>query len=320
MHATYNWPCHWHIELAYRPPPGLQVNLRSLLHFAPADRFGIALVGAAVTHTVVILGLSFTSPEVTDNRLPNLDITLVQTKSDKAPRDPQLLAQANQDGGGDTDRDEVATSPLPAQELGDRNNDVPTAQRRQETQTVKMAAVDDYMTQRLAKHKIALSQPQAQQTPTPPQEERAGVVEDPSMSERARLSAEIARSWQEYQKRPRRKFMNARTQEYKYAQYVDAWRAKVERVGNLNYPDQARRAGLAGSLLLDVAINADGSVNSVRVYRSSGNRLLDDAAVRIVELASPFPPFPANIRRESEILHITRTWKFNENRLRTQTD
>lgn len=296
------------------------MNLRSLLHFAPADRFGIALVGAAVTHTVVILGLSFTSPEVTDNRLPNLDITLVQTKSDKAPRDPQLLAQANQDGGGDTDRDEVATSPLPAQELGDRNNDVPTAQRRQETQTVKMAAVDDYMTQRLAKHKIALSQPQAQQTPTPPQEERTGVVEDPSMSERARLSAEIARSWQEYQKRPRRKFLNARTQEYKYAQYVDAWRAKVERVGNLNYPDQARREGLAGSLLLDVAINADGSVNAVRVYRSSGNPLLDDAAVRIVELASPFPPFPATIRRESEILHITRTWKFNENRLRTQAN
>ena len=296
------------------------MNLRSLLQFAPADRFGIALVGAAVTHTVVILGLSFTSPEVTDNRLPNLDITLVQTKSDKAPRDPQLLAQANQDGGGDTDRDEVATSPLPAQELGDRNNDVPTAQRRQETQTVKLAAVDNYMTQRLAKHKIALSQPQAQQTPTPPQEERTGVVEDPSMSERARLSAEIARSWQEYQKRPRRKFLNARTQEYKYAQYVDAWRAKVERVGNLNYPDQARREGLAGSLLLDVAINADGSVNTVRVYRSSGNPLLDDAAVRIVELASPFPPFPANIRRESEILHITRTWKFNENRLRTQAD
>lgn len=296
------------------------MNFRSLLQFAPADRFGIALVGAAVAHTVVILGLSFTSPEVTDNRLPNLDITLVQTKSDKAPRDPQLLAQANQDGGGETDRDEVATSPLPTQELGDRNNDVPTAQRRQETQTVKLAAVDDYMTQRLAKHKIALSQPQTQHTPTPPQEERTGAVEDPSVSERARLSAEIARSWQEYQKRPRRKFLNARTQEYKYAQYVDAWRAKVERVGNLNYPDQARREGLAGSLLLDVAINADGSVHAVRVYRSSGNPLLDDAAVRIVELASPFPPFPANIRRDSEILHITRTWKFNENRLRTQAN
>lgn len=296
------------------------MNLRSLLQFAPADRFGIALVGAAVTHTIVILGVSFASPEATDNRLPNLDITLVQTKSDKAPRDPQLLAQANQDGGGDTDRDEIASSPLPTQELGDRNNDVPTAQRRQETQTVKMAAVEDYMTQRLAKHKIALSQPQTQQTPTPPQEERTGVLEDPSINERARLSAEIARSWQEYQKRPRRKFLNARTQEYKYAEYVDAWRAKVERVGNLNYPDQARREGLAGSLLLDVAVNADGSVNAVRVFRSSGNKVLDDAAVRIVELASPFPAFPPDIRRDSEILHITRTWKFNENRLRTQAN
>jgi protein TonB len=128
--------------------------------------------------------------------------------------------------------------------------------------------------------------------------------------ERARLSAEISQFWQEYQKRPRRKFLTARTREYKYAEYMEAWRSRVERVGNLNYPEKARSQNLTGSLVLDVAIEPDGSVHGLNLVRSSGSKVLDDAARRIVRLAAPYDPFPAEVREEVDILHITRTWQF----------
>ena len=129
----------------------------------------------------------------------------------------------------------------------------------------------------------------------------------------ASLSAEIRRKMEAKAERPRRKFISASTKEYKYAAYMEAWRAKVERVGNLNYPDEARRKNLTGSLILDVALNADGSVNQITIRHSSGSKILDDAAIRIVELSAPFAPFPDHIREETDILHITRTWQFLNN-------
>jgi protein TonB len=126
----------------------------------------------------------------------------------------------------------------------------------------------------------------------------------------ASLSAEVDQRLQAYAKRPRQKWISARTREHKYAAYMEAWRAKVERVGNLNYPDEARRRSLSGDLLLDVAIRADGSVVEISVRRSSGHKVLDDAAARIVRLAAPFAPFPKSIKEETDILHVQRTWRF----------
>jgi protein TonB len=91
---------------------------------------------------------------------------------------------------------------------------------------------------------------------------------------------------------------------------VEDWRGKVEKIGNLNYPEAARAQKLYGSLVLTVAIRADGSVESVQVDRSSGKKILDAAAVRIVQLAAPYAGFPPDIRRDTDILHITRTWTF----------
>ncbi len=126
----------------------------------------------------------------------------------------------------------------------------------------------------------------------------------------ASLSAEIRRKLEAKSQRPRRKFISATTKEYNYAAYMEAWRSKVERVGNLNYPEQARQQNLSGSLVLDVALNADGTINEITIRRSSGEKILDDAAVRIVELAAPFSAFPQNIKDETDILHIMRTWQF----------
>jgi protein TonB len=125
-----------------------------------------------------------------------------------------------------------------------------------------------------------------------------------------RLEAQIAKDMDAYQKRPKRRFVGARAHEYRFARYVEDWRLKVERVGNLNYPEAARANKLYGSLLLTVSIRSDGSVEHVEVNKSSGKRILDAAAVKIVQMAGPYAPFPPDIKRDTDILHITRTWTF----------
>ena len=127
------------------------------------------------------------------------------------------------------------------------------------------------------------------------------------------MSANIRQKLETRAQRPKRKFISASTKEYRYAAYMEAWRAKVERMGNLNYPEEARRRKLSGSLLLEVALNANGTINEIMIRRSSGEKILDDAAIRIVELAAPYAPFPQKIKQETGILHIIRTWQFMDN-------
>jgi protein TonB len=133
--------------------------------------------------------------------------------------------------------------------------------------------------------------------------------------EMVNLSEQLSETMQAYAKRPRKIFVSARTQEFKYANYMSEWVKKVERVGNLNYPDEARRAGISGKLMMDVALNPDGTVREIRILRPSGHRVIDEAASRIVNLAAPFPPFPPEILKDADILHITRTWEFSTNQL-----
>jgi protein TonB len=128
--------------------------------------------------------------------------------------------------------------------------------------------------------------------------------------ETMRLEAQIAKQMEAYEKRPKRRFVGARAEEYRFARYVEDWRLKVERIGNLNYPEAARARKLYGSLLLTVGIRADGRVESITVDRSSGQKILDTAARKIVEMASPYAPFPPDIKRDTDILYITRTWTF----------
>jgi protein TonB len=127
--------------------------------------------------------------------------------------------------------------------------------------------------------------------------------------EMARLAAEIDRRQELMAKRPKRKFISASTREYEYATYLRAWVAKVERVGNLNYPDEARRRGLGGRLVMTVAVRRDGSIEEIVLNRSSGLGVLDQAAMRIVRLSEPYPPLPGT-KDNIDVLHITRTWQF----------
>ncbi len=154
--------------------------------------------------------------------------------------------------------------------------------------------------------------------PEKPQKRKVSVARllASASPEIARLTAELDRKAKAYAKRPRKKFLSAATKEHKYASYLDGWRRKVVRVGNLNYPDEARRRKLHGDLVLEVSIRRDGHVNKIVIRKPSGHKLLDDAAKHIVNLAAPFAPFPAEIREETDIIVITRTWQFlNSNRL-----
>jgi len=160
---------------------------------------------------------------------------------------------------------------------------------------------------------VATEEPEPVNAPEP-KPETPSATELMSMSMKmASLSAEIDKRLEEKAKRPRRDFISASTREYKYASYMEAWRAKVERIGNINYPDEARQNRLSGILRMTVALNADGTINEITVDKSSGHQVLDEAAIHIVRLASPFAVFPENIRKDVDILHITRTWKFLHN-------
>jgi protein TonB len=287
--------------------------LSALDSISPQDRFGVSLVGSALLHIVVILGVAFVWPKLrVPEGLPTLEITLVQTASDKAPKEAEFLANASQDGGGQTDSPDIARSPFPIREITDQRRMSPPVLTAPQPRVNSPRETTDFLTQTDPRRtRTAPTQPEKKDRRAEPP--NPGVIERAAVdAERARLNAEISRSLSELQKRPRRKFLNARTQEYKFAAYMDAWRAKVERIGNLNYPEEAKRRHLTGSLVLDVVLRYDGSIAAITVRRSSGHKLLDDAAVRIVELASPYAPFPNDIRAEVDELMITRTWKFNE--------
>jgi protein TonB len=127
-----------------------------------------------------------------------------------------------------------------------------------------------------------------------------------------RLQAQIDKQQDEYQKRPKKKYIGARTKEYRFALYVESWRQKVERIGNMNYPEAAKAQKLYGQLRMTVGIKADGSLESVKVDQESNHKVLDEAAKRIVELAAPYAAFPDDIKKDTDILYITRTWTFTQ--------
>jgi len=239
-----------------------------------------------------------------------LEVVLVNARSKQKPVDPQALAQANLDGGGNTDQNRRAKTPLPASRRDKAGDQLVETQRRvqeMEAQQQKLLAELQAKTE-LRPEERRLEQPDP--SPQPLQALSGADLAARAMA-MARMEAEIARDVDDYNKRPRKKFVGARTQEYRFAQYIEDWRQKVERIGTLNYPEAAR-GKLYGSLVLSVSINHDGSLNRVDINRSSGYKVLDEAARRIVQMASPYSPFPPDIRRDTDILEITRTWYFTQ--------
>jgi protein TonB len=270
-------------------------------------RFQLALLLSAAVHSLLLFGVSFKAPDWKKKAdfNPPLEVVLVNARSATAPVLADALAQANLDGGGNTEANRRAKSPLPA--LDREQAKAEMARKAQQVRQMEQEA-RNLLTRIKAEHPVQ-SQPAAER------QSNEGNVPDAAdlmqkFREEARLAAQISRDWGNYQKRPKRVFLGARVREYRYARYVEDWRAKVEKVGNLNYPEAAKRDKVYGSLLLTVSIRADGEVENIEVNRSSGHPVLDEAAIRIVRLAAPYAPFPEDIRRDTDILSITRTWTF----------
>ncbi len=272
-----------------------------------SDRLSLTLVFATVIHAVLIFGIGFTDESSPGSALPALDVILVQSATQDTPDKADFLANAAQAGGGTSEEakrpTQVFTSPIPKPDEGVAPMPVRAAAPAPEPAEAAPAPV------------LTQDQSTLQVSPVQPRDERRerALPRDEVPIERsmemARLASELDRQAQAYAKRPKRKFISANTREYAYANYMAAWVARVERVGNLNYPDEARRRKLEGSLVLTVAINKDGSLERIDIIRSSGHSVLDDAAQRIVELSAPFTPVPQG-QEEIDILHITRTWQF----------
>ncbi len=273
------------------------------------DRFTKAILISAILHVLFIFGMHFkaANPKLFENPNPPLDVVLVNAKSKTKPLKADVLAQHNLDGGGNVDEDRRAKSPLPASDREQVMSSEAAFNARVQALEAQTKAL---MTQLKSDYKVPEQKPQQPEQPTPTAPTPAPRDITSSALEMARLQASIDTQMDAYQKRPRRMFVGARAQEYTFAQYVEDWRIKVERVGNMNYPEAARRNRLYGSPILTVSINADGTLESIQVDRSSGSKILDAAAVHIVEMSAPFPPFPDSMRKKVDILGITRTWSF----------
>ena len=274
----------------------------------PGERlFAGAILGSILLH-LFVLAIKFSPFDLTtlDRNGPPLEVALVNAKSTTKPTKAEILAQAHLDGGGNTDANRHAKTPLPVLPHDNATTDLSVA-------TQKVQELEKQAKEMVTQLRAPASVAPAVAKPTDAKE----MPELPSATEMmqrtleaVRLEAQIAKEMEAYEKRPKRHFVGARAEEYRFARYVEDWRLKVERIGNVNYPEAARAKKLYGSLLLTVGIRADGTLESVALDRSSGQKVLDIAAAKIVEMAAPYAPFPPDIRRDTDILYITRTWTF----------
>ena len=268
------------------------------------DRLSATLVFSLIAHGILALGIGFSIDDPAPV-LSTLDVILVQTHSDDEPDKADFLAQVSQSGGGESDSVErpsemqPAPAPNPAPGIAPVPMEAGAPQPRAQTREAMITSTEPSPQQADDRRDV--------ETPTAPLPTSRELIE--RSLEMARLAASVERREQQYAKRPKRKFISANTREYAYAAYLRAWQARVERIGNLNYPDEARRRSLVGQLVLTVAVRRDGSVEGVTIVQPSGIAVLDEAAQRTVRLAEPFGPLP-DAGDGTDILHITRTWHY----------
>jgi len=269
--------------------------------------FTVALALSLVFHSILLL-ITFGFPDSLASKVmpKSIEVVLVNSKSHTRPVKADALAQADLDGGGNTAEARRAKTNLPALPDMAADADVTLASKRiqqLETEAQRLMTQMERSRQMVEMQAIKHDPMLAADAPV--------VADSPhERTEIARLEAQIAKEWEAYQELPKRKFIGARTQGAVEAQYLDAWRQRIERVGTANFPEEARRQGLFGSVMVTVAVRADGTVEKIEIDRSSGSRVLDAAVERIVALAGPFKPFPDPLRRDADILHITRVWSF----------
>ncbi|HEY2344445.1 MAG TPA: TonB family protein [Xanthomonadaceae bacterium] len=272
----------------------------------PGDRLVATLALSAFVHGILVLGVGFTLEDPAPV-LPTLDVILTQTRTTEAPKQADFLAEANQQGGGESDlarrpgEPQLANVPKPDPGIAPQPLHVQNPPPQPD-------AAQRVLTTTNSVQNVAAPQ-EAQPVSTLPLPVGTELTEQ--NLEMARLAAEIQRTQQIEAKRPKKKFFSASTQEYEYASYMRAYVARLERIGTLNFPDEARRRNLSGSVVLTVEIHRDGSLaGPPQVIQSSGTPVLDQAAEQTVRLAAPFGELPRT-KDNPDILNITRTFHYD---------
>ena len=290
----------------------------------PTARLNFTLIFSVIIHLVLILGVGFTVSSPPNNPpLTSLDITLVKQQTELAPDEADFLAQANNEGGGESD----TKAPNPSDnvaELDVENSEAakPTPSPQPVITPTAIKPVEEstkVITQAKAERQIQTTQkakatpkPIVEKTPVVHPQMTASQLIMQTKNEIKRLEQKLDRSSQALSKRPRKRPLSSKTKQYAAAAYHEAWRKKVERLGNMNYPQQAKRQRINGNLMLSVDIYPDGSVpvDGIVVSRSSGHKILDDAAIKIVRLGAPYAPIPEDVLQDYDVITIIRTWKF----------
>lgn len=280
---------------------------------SPGDRLSFTLFVALAVHAILIFGVVFTAPRI---ELPQvMEVTLAQHRSDSADKDADFLAQANQKGSGTLDKAALVTSPHQSRFHDSAINEIQPQEQlaAQQASDARRRQVITTTSESARKHDNRKSSEQRDEQTEIRDSQLAMAWQS---DEIASLEARLAAKKQAYAKRPKvRTVSTVSTKHDRDAAYIDAFRARVEEVGNKNYPQEARRRKQEGNVRLLVAILPTGRVKEIVVLKSSGYPLLDEAAKQSVRLAEPFQPFPAAIRRDTDILQIIRTWKFAEQQL-----
>lgn len=294
-------------------PPGPATVPPGGPRIGPRERLSATLALSSICFGVLILGVGF-ARENAAPVVPTLDVILTQTSTPDAPDQADFIAQANNRGGGDRDRAQrpresqvsripkpqtgVAPEPMAAQAPPPAPDPIQRLLTTRGQSTNKVPLPED--TQPVVATPLPTGQQLMQQS-----------------LEMARLSAEIDRQQDLYARRPKRKFISASTREYEYATYMRAWVEKVERVGALNFPEQARRQGLSGEVLATLTLKRDGSVKDIIINQGSGHDVLDSAVLRIIGLSAPFAPLPKAKDNPDELV-MTRTWRFINGEVNTR--
>lgn len=270
------------------------------------DRFSFTLFMALAVHAIIVLGITF-APESPRSSAQTMEITLSQFDDEQAPEKADFLAQTNQQGSGTEREAREMTTPQPAEisqpepaQVQPEPPSRPEPVHQQERAVVQTTAPSS--------QKVAKPEEKAEPEPQPVQKKKSLMERS---LEIASLEARFDAQQQAYARKPRvMRVTSASTLKSTNAWYVQNWISKVTRVGNINYPTEARRAGIYGTLRMLVSLKKDGTIKEVAILQSSGSRVLDDAAIRIVRMASPFAPFPEDMGEEVDELEIIRTWSF----------
>ena len=274
------------------------------------ERFRFMIFLSACAHALLVLGVGFTY--LTDaNNEATIEVTLAQYRSQIQPDDADFIAQENQTGSGSQHEATVPSSPF----LSDLNDaDINEVRPAPEAQVLNETPEQPNLT---ALTSINAEQVIAQQRNAPEQEEKQALSEQSSSEEIslaiASLQAQLDLQQQAFARQPRKYTLSSASARKSHeASYLDSWRRRVEAVGNINYPVQARQQQVYGNVRMLISLNASGQISETRIIQSSGESLLDQAAVDIVNLAAPFEPFPEELKAEADILEIVRTFRFHE--------